>query len=66
MYPVTLDYFMEFLERNGTEIIATELAPHWAMEYKGVQKATWARQIILVIQFRPEQKYRSPSYTVLR
>lgn len=48
---MTLGHFVEFLERNETEFITTELALHWAMEPKGVQKATWARRLSMARRF---------------
>ena len=36
----TLCHFVEFLEREGSEFITSELALRWAMEPKPVQRAT--------------------------
>lgn len=47
----TLVYFLEFLEREGAEHITSELALRWAMEPKGVQRATWARRLGMVRRF---------------
>jgi len=38
----TLERFLDFLEREGSEFITSELALRWAMEPQGVQRATWA------------------------
>lgn len=46
-----LEHFVEFLEREGSEFIASELALRWAMEPKGVQRATWARRLSMVRRF---------------
>lgn len=48
---VTLDHFVDFLEREGAEFITTQLALRWAMEPKLVQRATWARRLTLVRGF---------------
>lgn len=48
---VTLDHFVDFLEREGAEFITTELALRWATEPKSVQRATWARRLTLVRGF---------------
>ena len=47
----TLEYFVEFLEREGSQFITSELALRWAMEPKGVQRATWARRLSMVRRF---------------
>lgn len=47
----TLCQFLEFLEREGSEFITTELALRWAMQPKGVQRATWARRLGMVRKF---------------
>jgi integrase len=47
----TLCHFVEFLEREGSEFITTELALRWAMEPKPVQRATWARRLGMVRKF---------------
>jgi site-specific recombinase XerD len=47
----TLAHFVDFLEREETEIISTDLALRWAMERKGVQRATWARRLTMVRGF---------------
>jgi integrase len=47
----TLDQFLEFVEREGSEFITSELALRWAMEPKGVQHATWARRLSMVRRF---------------
>lgn len=47
----TLEHFVGFLEREGSEFITSELALCWAMEPKGVQRATWARRLSMVRRF---------------
>lgn len=47
----TLGHFVEFLEREGSEFITSELALRWAMEPKPVQRATWARRLGMVRRF---------------
>ena len=47
----TLEHFLGFLKREGSEFITSELALRWAMEPKGVQRATWARRLGMVRQF---------------
>jgi site-specific recombinase XerD len=47
----TLVHFVEFLEREGSEFITSELALRWAMEPKLVQRATWARRLGMVRKF---------------
>ena len=47
----TLCHFVEFLEREGSEFITSELALRWAMEPKSVQRATWARRLGMVRKF---------------
>lgn len=47
----TLEHFVDFLEREGSEFITSELALRWAMEPKGVQRATWARRLGMVRRF---------------
>ncbi len=42
---------MDFLEREGSEFITSELALRWAMEPKRVQRATWARRLGMVRRF---------------
>ncbi len=48
---VALGHFVEFLEREGSTFITTELAVHWAKQPVGVQPATWARRLTAVRQF---------------
>ena len=48
---LTLDHFVDFLEREGVEFITTELALRWATEPKSVQRATSARRLTLVRGF---------------
>ncbi len=47
----TLSHFVDFLEREGAEFITISLAIRWAMERKGVQRATWARRLTMVRGF---------------
>jgi site-specific recombinase XerD len=47
----TLVHFLDFLEREGAAFITSELALRWAMEPKGVQRATWARRLGMVRRF---------------
>jgi len=47
----TLGQFLDFLEREGSEFITSELALRWAMEPKDVQRATWSRRLSMVRQF---------------
>ena len=48
---VTLSHFVEFLEREGAEVISTELAVRWARQPAHAQRATWAARLTLVRQF---------------
>jgi integrase len=48
---VTLGYFLDFLERQGSPVITIELALRWAMQPKLVQRATWARRLSMVRRF---------------
>jgi site-specific recombinase XerD len=48
---VTLDHFVDFLEREAAQFITTELALRWATEPKLVQRATWARRLGLARGF---------------
>ena len=48
---VTLDHFVDFLEREAAEFITTELALRWAMEPKRAQRATWGRRLGLARGF---------------
>lgn len=47
----TLEQFLDFLEREGSEFITSALALRWAVEPKNVQRATWARRLSMVRQF---------------
>jgi hypothetical protein len=47
----TLEHFLDFLEREGSEFITSELALRWAIEPQGVQRATWARRLGMVRRF---------------
>lgn len=47
----TLEDFVGFLERQGSDFITSELALRWAMEPQGVQRATWARRLGMVRRF---------------
>jgi site-specific recombinase XerD len=42
---------LDFLEREGSEFITSELALRWAVEPRNVQRATWARRLSMVRQF---------------
>jgi integrase len=48
---LTLGHFVDFLEREGAELITTNLALRWAVEREGVQRATWARRLTMVRGF---------------
>ena len=48
---LTLEHFVDFLEREGAKFITTELALRWATEPKSVQRATWARRLTHVRGF---------------
>lgn len=48
---LTLDHFVDFLEREKAEFVTTELALRWAIEPKSVQRATWARRLTHVRGF---------------
>jgi site-specific recombinase XerD len=48
---VTLSHFVEFLEREGTEVINTQIALRWAMQPAHAQRATWAARLTTVRQF---------------
>ena len=48
---VSLGHFVDVLDRDGTEVITTQLAQRWAEEPQGVQRATWARRLTAVRQF---------------
>jgi integrase len=47
----TLGHFVDFLKREGAEIITSELALRWAMKPEHVQRATWARRLSMVRGF---------------
>ena len=47
----TLERFLDFVEREESEFITSELALRWAMEPQGVQRATWARRLGMVRRF---------------
>lgn len=47
----TLGQFLDFLERERSEFITSELSLRWAVEPKNVQRATWARRLSMVRQF---------------
>lgn len=47
----TLERFLDFLEREKTQFITSELALRWAMQPQGVQQATWARRLGMVRGF---------------
>lgn len=48
---VALVQFVEFLEREGSSFITTELAVRWARQPEGIQPATWARRLTAVRLF---------------
>lgn len=48
---LALDHFVDLLEREGSEFITTDLALHWAMEPKHVERATWGRRLSQVRGF---------------
>lgn len=47
----TLGQFLDFLEREGAEVITTQMAIRWAMLPTGAQRATWARRLTMVRRF---------------
>jgi integrase len=47
----TLNDFVTFLNRVGSEFITSELALQWAVKPKFVQQATWARRLSMVRGF---------------
>jgi hypothetical protein len=47
----TLGQFLDFLERERSEFITSELALRWAVEPKDVQRAIWSRRLGMVRQF---------------
>lgn len=48
---MTLGYFVDFLDLQGSKFITTDLALRWACQPKHVQRATWARRLTMVRQF---------------
>lgn len=48
---LTLGHFVEYLECEGAQYIATTLALRWARQSQGVQRATWARRLSMVRGF---------------
>ncbi len=48
---LALDHFVDFLEREGSGFITTDLALCWAMEPKLAQRATWGRRLSQVRGF---------------
>jgi integrase len=48
---LSLDHFVDFLEREGAAFITTDLAVRWAMEPKSVERATWGRRLSQVRGF---------------
>ena len=48
---LSLDHFVDMIEREGGEFITTDLALRWAMEPKLVQRATWGRRLSQVRGF---------------
>lgn len=49
--PRTLRQFIDFLKEQGATFITTEWALRWAMQPRGVQRATWARRLSMVRRF---------------
>jgi site-specific recombinase XerD len=47
----TLEQFVQFLEREGSEFVTSEMALRWAVQPQGVQPATWARRLSMVRRF---------------
>lgn len=48
---VSLEHFVELLDREGAEFITTELALRWARQPAAAQPATWARRLSMVRGF---------------
>lgn len=48
---LALGHFVDFLEREGSAHVTTELAVRWACQPQGVQAATWARRLTAVRKF---------------
>ncbi len=48
---VSLEHFVDLLDREGAEFITTELALRWARQPTAAQPATWARRLSLVRGF---------------
>ncbi len=46
-----LHHFVSFMEQQGTSLITSELALHWAMQPQGVQPALWAARLSFVRSF---------------
>ena len=47
----TLTDFVNFMERERTAFITTDLALRWAMKPQGVQRSTWGRRLSMVRKF---------------
>jgi integrase len=47
----SLGQFLDFLEREGSDVITTDLALRWATQPVNVQRATWARRLVMVRRF---------------
>jgi hypothetical protein len=58
---VTLQHFVDFLERESAEVITTELALRWAMEPKGVQRAPDYPHLLPAVQIRTNLAAEMPS-----
>lgn len=48
---VSLEHFVDLLDREGAEFITTEIALRWARQPTAAQPATWARRLSLVRGF---------------
>jgi integrase len=48
---VSLEHFVQLLDREGAEFITTELALRWARQPAAAQRATWARRLSIVRGF---------------
>ena len=51
-----LNAFVDFLEKEGSAVITTDLALQWAMRPTGCQPVRWSRRLSMVRQFA---QYRS-------
>ena len=48
---LTLEHFVEFLDREGAAFITTQLALRWACQPAAAQRSTWARRLSMVRGF---------------